>query len=182
MVTVRDVGAFKALSHPIRVRILKHLEAHGPATSTTLGEALGESTGTTSYHLRLLQRHGFIEDMPERAVGKQRWWRWTGGPRQQAVTFADRAELSGTEIAAMDEADRAWFANDRELFERFTSDYRALGGWATGLRGSRYMTEDELAGFAAEYRELVNRSGHPAEHAPDGARPIELRFFALPAD
>src|ERR1700733_13653906 len=72
---VGDAKRWKALSHPLRQDMLRHIAEHGPATSTTLAEALGENTGTTSYHLRVLADAGVIEEVPERASGRERWWR-----------------------------------------------------------------------------------------------------------
>jgi DNA-binding transcriptional ArsR family regulator len=40
--------------------ILGHLSEHEAATSTTIAEALGENTGTTSYHLRVLADAGIV--------------------------------------------------------------------------------------------------------------------------
>ena len=44
----------KALTHPVRVRMLGMLRIDGPATATTLAARLGLNTGATSYHLRQL--------------------------------------------------------------------------------------------------------------------------------
>lgn len=65
----------RALSHPLRLRMLGMLRTEGPATATTLAERLGLNTGATSYHLRQLAQHGFIEDDAERGSGRERWWR-----------------------------------------------------------------------------------------------------------
>ena len=65
----------KALTHPVRVRLLGLLRAEGPATATTLAARLGLNTGATSYHLRQLAQHGFVEDDAERGNGRDRWWR-----------------------------------------------------------------------------------------------------------
>ncbi|MBC7292334.1 MAG: helix-turn-helix transcriptional regulator [Actinotalea sp.] len=67
--------ALKAYAHPLRVRIIRHLNDHGAATATTLAAALGESTGQTSYHLRQLERHGLVEEDTARGTGRERWWR-----------------------------------------------------------------------------------------------------------
>ena len=67
--------ALKAYAHPLRMAILRYLHDHGTATSTTLAQHLGESTGQTSYHLRQLAKHGLVEDVPERGTGRERWWR-----------------------------------------------------------------------------------------------------------
>jgi DNA-binding transcriptional ArsR family regulator len=71
-VTARQL---RALSHPLRTRILGLLRGDGPATATTLAARLGESSGATSYHLRQLAAYGFIERDTGRGVGRERWWR-----------------------------------------------------------------------------------------------------------
>ena len=65
----------RALAHPVRLRMLGLLRVDGPATATTLARRLGLNTGATSYHLRQLAAHGFIEDDPDRGNGRERWWR-----------------------------------------------------------------------------------------------------------
>lgn len=65
----------RALTHPVRLRMLGILRVDGPATATTLATRLGLNTGATSYHLRQLAQHGFIVDDAERGTGRERWWR-----------------------------------------------------------------------------------------------------------
>jgi DNA-binding transcriptional ArsR family regulator len=65
----------RALSHPLRLRMLGILRAEGPATATALAQRLGLNSGATSYHLRQLATHGFVEDDAERGNGRERWWR-----------------------------------------------------------------------------------------------------------
>lgn len=65
----------KALTHPLRIRLLRALRSDGPATATALAKRLGESSGATSYHLRQLERHGFIEEVPDTGDARDRWWR-----------------------------------------------------------------------------------------------------------
>jgi DNA-binding transcriptional ArsR family regulator len=65
----------KALSHPGRLRMLGLLRSDGPATATTLATRLGLNTGATSYHLRQLEKHGFVVEDEERGNGRDRWWR-----------------------------------------------------------------------------------------------------------
>jgi DNA-binding transcriptional ArsR family regulator len=65
----------KALSHPGRLRMLGLLRAEGPATATTLATRLGLNSGATSYHLRQLEKHGFVVEDEERGNGRDRWWR-----------------------------------------------------------------------------------------------------------
>jgi DNA-binding transcriptional ArsR family regulator len=68
------VRAIRALSHPLRVRLLDLLRFEGPSTATLLARRVGESSGATSYHLRQLARHGFIEE-EQRDGRRERWWR-----------------------------------------------------------------------------------------------------------
>jgi DNA-binding transcriptional ArsR family regulator len=65
----------RGLAHPLRVRILGLLREHGASTATRLAERLGQSSGATSYHLRQLAAYGFVEDVPGRGAGRERWWR-----------------------------------------------------------------------------------------------------------
>jgi DNA-binding transcriptional ArsR family regulator len=67
--------ALKALSHPVRLRMLGLLRIEGPATATSLAARLGLNTGATSYHLRHLAQHGFIVDDAARGNARDRWWR-----------------------------------------------------------------------------------------------------------
>ena len=69
-----DLESLKALSHPLRVQIVNALSIYGPATASGLAERFGESSGATSYHLRQLERHGFIREVEGRGTGRERWW------------------------------------------------------------------------------------------------------------
>ncbi|MFE5920947.1 ArsR/SmtB family transcription factor [Streptomyces sp. NPDC056468] len=70
-----DARSLRGLAHPLRMQLLDALRFGGPATASQLAEKLGESSGATSYHLRQLAAHGFVEDDPERGKGRERWWK-----------------------------------------------------------------------------------------------------------
>jgi DNA-binding transcriptional ArsR family regulator len=72
---VTDVATLKAIAHPLRVRLLAALRSDGPATASQLGRKFGESSGSTSYHLRQLARFGFVEEDPEQPNARDRRWR-----------------------------------------------------------------------------------------------------------
>ena len=80
---VLDPRSLRALAHPLRIQMLRALRHQGPATASQLAERLGESSGATSYHLRQLAAHGFVEDAPELGKGRERWWR----AAQQGTVF-----------------------------------------------------------------------------------------------
>ncbi|MFK0168412.1 helix-turn-helix domain-containing protein [Streptomyces sp. NPDC090306] len=80
-----DARSLRGLAHPLRMRLLDELRRSGSATASQLGARLGESSGSTSYHLRQLAAHGFVEDDTGRGKGRERWWR----PTPQGVTVEE---------------------------------------------------------------------------------------------
>ena len=69
-----DSGALKALAHPLRVRIFDLLAAQGPQTASSLAALVGETSGSTSYHLRALAAHDLIREVEGRGTARERWW------------------------------------------------------------------------------------------------------------
>ena len=102
-----NVRAVRALAHPLRLRLLDELRFGGPATATLLAHRVGESSGATSYHLRQLARHGYVEEAEPRG-GRERWWRYRerqvvvpqGGDPGDSRTLL--AELLSREAHALD--------------------------------------------------------------------------------
>lgn len=72
---VLDAAAVKVLAHPLRFRMVDLLAELGPSTASALGRAVGENSGTTSYHLRQLAAQGIIEEAAELGTGRDRYWR-----------------------------------------------------------------------------------------------------------
>lgn len=101
-VRITDARALKALAHPVRNRILGHLQVHGPATATECAEVAGMSPSACSYHLRLLERYGFVEKGYDetRSDGRERLWKaavrgWTADPGEDM----DPAEAQAVDMA-----------------------------------------------------------------------------------
>lgn len=69
-----DAGALKALAHPLRVQIFDILASRGPQTASSLAALVGETSGSTSYHLRALAAHDLIREVEGRGTGRERWW------------------------------------------------------------------------------------------------------------
>jgi predicted ArsR family transcriptional regulator len=177
---VSEVGTLKALAHTRRQAILQQLNQGGPATSTSLARDLGLNTGATSYHLRELARYGFVEELPERARGRERWWRAV----RRDLRFPRRSQQSPEVRAVIDEMNRRGFADDFEVFTRMQSESAEPGDWGDAFpysRGSINVTVKELAAFFDQYIELLKRYQRPAEDGPEDARLVVTRFFAFPA-
>lgn len=118
---VLDARTLRGVAHPLRLRLLGSLRHEGPQTATQLAARFGESSASTSYHLRTLAAHGFVTDAPELGRGRERFWRavhrstWFDVPdgdaptperelgeaylRAVARTYAENVEQSITELA-----------------------------------------------------------------------------------
>ena len=170
----------RLLAHPMRLRIQAQLQ-HGPANATSLARALGESTGLTSHHLRRLAEHGFVEEVPELARGRERWWRlarvdWRMPPR---------SEQDPEMRALTEEVVRQDLAADVEEFisAQHAQDDAAGEAWVDQLpysRGLIHVTADELQEFFEEYVKLLNRYTG-AGRAKPGARSVVTSLMAYPA-
>jgi DNA-binding transcriptional ArsR family regulator len=168
--TPTDPAAVRALAHPLRLELLDLLRFDGPSTATELGRRLGQSSGSTSYHLRQLARYGFVEEAPPHR-GRERRWRY----RRRRVLLehgSDEllAELLSREAHALDR-----FLARREL----DPDWDAGSFFAT--RALR-LTPAELAELRDGMDELLGRFRRAeADDAPADARPVRLLAFGYPA-
>ncbi|WP_344629236.1 winged helix-turn-helix domain-containing protein [Streptomyces glaucosporus] len=86
----RDAEALKALTHPLRIRLLGLLRQDGPATASELAARTGESSASTSYHLRVLAKYAFVAEAEHRD-GRERRWR-----AAHSVTSWDNRAMEAT--------------------------------------------------------------------------------------
>lgn len=174
---ITDAAELRALRHPLRRRMLQTLGRTGPATATALARALGENTGATSYHLRRLAEHGFVEDDPERGQGRERWWR--AGPRD--LRFPPRSRMDAGMRHELGRYEQDVAAEDAEALARFEQSRDHLGPWADALLFARGRLELDLDGtrrFWDDYMALFNR--YAAEPPAADARTVRVRFMAFP--
>ncbi|WP_336212311.1 ArsR/SmtB family transcription factor [Nonomuraea sp. LPB2021202275-12-8] len=175
---INDLEALRTLAHPRRQRILDQLSSHGPATSADLARALELNTGATSYHLRELAKHGFVEELPDRAHGRERWWRFVPAD----LRFPLRSEQDEETRAILDEMNSRAIADDMQSFRRAQTAVDP-GEWGDAFpysRGTIRVSLEELRQFFEEYVALIMRYAKPAEEAGDDARRVHTRFFAYP--
>lgn len=177
----RSLGAkeVRALAHPLRLRMLELLR-EGPATATTLARELGESTGATSYHLRALERGGFIEEDTERGTGRERWWAVRGPtflvssrPADDAEYDAAVAQLQEAILGRDERALQGYFGN----VEQFDGDWREtafVGGWLV------YATRDEIEEISQAILRAIAGLRRPAAERPADARLVHVTYRALP--
>ncbi|WP_157252880.1 winged helix-turn-helix domain-containing protein [Nonomuraea typhae] len=115
-----DAAALKALTHPLRIRLLTLLRQDGPATASELAARTGGTSASTSYHLRVLAKYAFVAEAEHRDRRERRWraahlvTSWSNkamdaGPQSRAfVGFARRRQIEHLETSlARHEADLA---------------------------------------------------------------------------
>jgi DNA-binding transcriptional ArsR family regulator len=174
---ILGLEAIRLLAHPLRQRIERELRK-GPVTATSLARALGESTGLTSYHLRQLAKHHFIEEVPGHGKGRERWWRFVPKDRR----FPERDEQDPEMRAVLDEVMQQQFGTDLARFAAAMA-HEEGGPWAAAFPfsfGTIEVTLEELRQFFEEYVALLYRYKRPDGHLPPGARTMQTRFFAYP--
>ena len=172
----------KALAHPLRMAMYDYLSEHGSATASQLGRHLGESSGQTSYHLRQLEKHGFVEDDPAHERGRDRWWRAVGYSvdgrdmlRDPRTADAASALLQGVV------AERAQVLS-RWMLEGDTPEWEAA---AMNDRSTGDLTVEELQDVVNQVQEIVDGAVKRAKERKaagegEGRRRVRIYFDALP--
>lgn len=176
----------RGLVHPVRVQLLRLLQADGPATATRLGRRIGQSSGVTSYHLRVLAEHGFIAEDTARGNGRDRWWRALH--QATAFTFRVPGEPGDAETAEL-----------TEQYARIAVEgyYQRMLAYVDGLAAAREepaarpwrlgdwalrLTEDEARDLAARINTLAagyRREPDDPDPRPGTVRAV-LQFQLLP--
>jgi DNA-binding MarR family transcriptional regulator len=173
-----DVDALKALAHPLRQQLLTRLQRQGPATSADLATAFAADRGATSYHLRQLERFGFIEEDTARSKGRRRYWRAI--PQDLRLPrSAEDPEIA----AAAEEVGRQWFERSARELLTYLVDRDSYGEFTAAAQhsyGSTSLTPGELAQFGEEYIALLSKWRREPTEAAAGARHITVVFHAFP--
>ncbi|MFC7387528.1 winged helix-turn-helix domain-containing protein [Sphaerisporangium rhizosphaerae] len=177
---VRDPRALKAVAHPLRVRLLGALRLEGPATATELAARLGESSGSTSYHLRQLARYGFVEEDPGRRDARERRWR-----SAHRYTAWDELEIGGTpegrEAAGfMRERQFEALAGDRAAFERDRDSWGPEWIAAAGMSDHYARLTPASVTLLYERVSAMIHELEAADAADPAAEAVMLHFAAFP--
>jgi len=167
-----DVAAVRALAHPLRLELLDLLRFEGPSTATLLARRVGESSGATSYHLRQLERYGYIEE--GRRSGRERWWR----QRERQVTIPESGDPSSHRLLA-ELLSREAHALERFLTERSRSPEWSDAGFFLSQAFRLTVSEfDEVQRGIESLLSPLRRAD--AEDAPADAEPVRLLAFGFP--
>ena len=184
---VSDLDAMRALAHPQRSAILKLLMSGPPRTATECAAVVGASPSACSYHLRELERFGFVErddshgDAP--VDGRVRRWRASAvGFTLGARPLSDATPEERAVFAAVLGADRV--ENERLAREFVESVADLPGEWQDAAEFSTYelaLTPIELAALARQIDDLLrpHRVGVKRRSAKS-VRTVHIAFDAFP--
>lgn len=183
---ISDPAALRALAHPARYAILDRLQTEGTATATECAQVTGLSPSACSYHLRLLARHGFVEEDREAAAdrdGRERVWRraitsWQSDPDPEA----DPAEVQAIDSTMA----RVMLASSDEKVLAFVDQSATEPVWrdAALLSNSTIAaTAGELTAISAAIMTVLAPyvlSERALAEAPAGAREVHVAVRTAP--
>lgn len=176
-----DPTRIRALAHPIRLELLDVLDDRGEVTATECAAAIGESVASCSYHLRMLAKHGYIEQVDR--PGREKPWKTVSSSRSQVI---DRnaagsvhavSAMAGIHVHRQADRIQSWLQRAPQLPVDDIDVSSVMGS-------SFYATHEELRKFRDDLLELSRRFDgrwqHP-EQRPDGSVPVQL-FAVLNID
>ncbi|WP_282695589.1 helix-turn-helix domain-containing protein [Streptomyces sp. CC208A] len=177
-----DPRSLRGLAHPLRIQLLRTLRHQGPATASRLAERLGESSGATSYHLRQLAAHGFVEDDPALGKGRERWWKAV----QQGISW-DESLYHDPDPEVRGAADLLLHEVATNHTQELSTWIATRDDWPDGWAGASDMSDFTLRLPPGALRELTARMhalideyrDAPEAEAPDAAR-VRLHLHAFP--
>jgi DNA-binding transcriptional ArsR family regulator len=179
-----DARTLRALAHPVRIALVEALSIGGPMTATEVGEQIGETPTTCSFHLRQLAKYGFVEEAGG-GKGRSRPWRMTSIGHTIASTHDDpeTAIAASTLVRLIRERQldryRAW----RETQATYPREWRDA---ASDSEFVFYLTAQELDDLNKELLALLRprvleRLTDPSERPP-GSVPVEMLIFSYPME
>jgi predicted ArsR family transcriptional regulator len=150
--------SLKALVHPLRIGMLGILRADGPATSSELARKLGTNSGATSYHLRQLERHGFVVEVPEMGTTRQRFWQ---AAHEYSILERSRMNEDADAVVLIDEVMRLGSRlREAEVAEWIGSQDDWGTEWTDASANDDYLLQvsrDELSELVDGIRSLIGR-------------------------
>lgn len=168
--TIYEPERIRALTHPLRLELLDVLGDLGEATATQCAEQVGQSVASCSFHLRSLEKHGFIERSEQR--GREKPWRVV----QDGLDVRPNTALRGSRHAVA-ELGSLFVAREADRVHRYLAQLeREPEEWAqanTVTTASFWATAEEMKQLAQQVQQLTERfhgrDDDPSQR-PDGAR------------
>lgn len=118
---ISDPQALRAMAHPLRLDLIELLGMLGSATAAECARHLSGSQASCSYHLRILEKYGFVEHAGAGEDSRERPWRlcdikqnWSASNDSPAAGELDRVFIQREAERILDwqdsaaEQPRAW--------------------------------------------------------------------------
>jgi DNA-binding MarR family transcriptional regulator len=172
----------RALAHPDRLAILLFVMSATTRTATECAAEIDATASACSYHLRELQRFGFVERVERDGDGRERPWRAT------AVGFSvgdDWSDNSPTMRAARHAIGRAELAENQRLIQRFVAAVDDIDpAWQRASDFHNFelqISPDELVELNGQIAELLRRFRVTTrDRVPDDAAAVHVIYQAFP--
>jgi DNA-binding transcriptional ArsR family regulator len=178
-----DARRLRALTHPVRLALLRELTLRGPLTATEAGEQIGESPTTCSFHFRQLAKYGVVEEAGG-GKGRARPWRMT--TTGLSVTAREdpasrRAADALLHMVRQQQIERYWtWLNTRSGYPRH---------WQDAGEDSEYvfhLTVEELQQLSRDLTAIIRplfqkRMADPSKR-PSGSVPVQLLLLSHPIE
>jgi DNA-binding transcriptional ArsR family regulator len=178
---LNDAQTMRALSHPVRIALIEMLLLEGPMTATEIGERIGESPTTCSFHLRQLAKYGFVEEAGG-GKGRARPWRMTSRGISIKGHGDPEAELAADVLAGIwrervIDRYQTWL-NTKVAYPR---EWREAAGESEFVF---YLTAEELKELRDDVQRMLGprageRLSDPSKRPP-GSVPVELVWLSYP--
>lgn len=183
--TITDARTLRALAHPVRIALIEALTFEGGAmTATELGEQIGETPTTCSFHLRQLAKYGFVEEAGG-GPGRSRPWRMT----QRGIYIPGPPHDPESAVAAREVGRllRERWLGRYQTWVDTRSSYPEQWRQAVDFNWVFYLTAAELkqlneeltAWFKDKTRTFGERLADGAKRPP-GALPVEMLVLSYP--
>jgi hypothetical protein len=178
---VTDARTMRALSHPVRIALIETLSLEGPLTATQVGELIGESSTTCSFHLRQLAKYGFVEEAGG-GKGRARPWRMTSIGQQISSHGDPEAEVAaGALVRMIRERQLDRYRTWLETRAAYPREWREAAGDSEYVF---YLTAEELEQLNQELLDTLRpraleRLTDPSKRPP-GSMPVEMLVFSYP--
>jgi DNA-binding transcriptional ArsR family regulator len=178
-----DARRLRALTHPVRLALLRELTLHGPLTATEAGELIGESPTTCSFHFRQLAKYGVVEEAGG-GKGRARPWRMTTTGLSVTADEDPASQLAEDALLRMvrqQQIERYWtWLNTRSRYPR---------RWKDAAQDSEYvfyLTAGELEQLSRDLDAILmplfqKRMADPAKRPP-GSVPVQLLLLSHPIE
>jgi DNA-binding transcriptional ArsR family regulator len=181
--SINPSGAgLRALSHPTRLKMLMLLRLEGSATATQLAQHLKLNTGATSYHLRQLAEHGFIQEDAERGDARDRWWKAAHQSTRMGMASRPEEEAEDAEaylqtVALMYTETLMQAVSERRFLPRPWQEASTTSDWHIRLTPAR---AEELLEAIEEVISRFWDTEEPAENDEAAYFVVNLNAFPRP--